>query len=254
MLEGGLPVGVPESGLRSMNASDHQKIRELFDDYLRMYSSRDDQLTSHFSDDFSGFTGGGDFLVKTREEWVAVTRQDFAQVKEPIRIELKDLRIQPLTAAVAVATAFFAIHLPIQDHFLSRETARLVLVFRKESRTWRIAHSSISIPYGIVRAGEVYPMQELVERTQMLEAMVAERTAELEAKNLKLAEAMANIRTLKGLVPICAACKKIRDDAGYWQEVETYVHDHTEAEFSHGLCPDCIPRFFPESKDSTGKV
>jgi len=231
-----------------MKTTDHREIKQLFDDYLRMYSTRDDRLTGHFSEDFSGFTGGGDFLVKSREEWVAITRLDFAQVKDPIRIEMKDLSIQSLAATVAVATAFFAIHLPIPDQFLSKETARLVLIFRKQSGKWKICHSSISIPYGLVRAGEVYPMQELMGRTQMLEAMVAERTEELEAKNVKLAEAMANIRTLKGLVPICAACKKIRDDAGYWHQVETYVHDHTEAEFSHGLCPDCIPRFFPEAE------
>ena len=113
-----------------MDANDYQVIRQLFDDYLRMYSSRDDRLTSHFSDDFSGFTGGGDFLVKNREEWVAITRQDFAQVKDPIRIELKDLAIQSLADTIAVATGFFTIHLPIEDHILSRETARLVLIFR----------------------------------------------------------------------------------------------------------------------------
>ena len=68
-----------------MDASEYQKIRQLFDDYLRMYSSRDDRLTTYFSEDFSGFTGGGDFLVKDREQWVAITRQDFAQVKDPIQ-------------------------------------------------------------------------------------------------------------------------------------------------------------------------
>ena len=87
-----------------MNSSDYQKIRQLFDDYLRMYSSRDDRLTTYFSEDFSGFTGGGDFLVKDRAAWVAITRQDFDQVKEPIRIELKDVAIQSLTDTIAVTT------------------------------------------------------------------------------------------------------------------------------------------------------
>src|ERR1035437_4125225 len=120
----------------SMNASDYQEIRQLLDDYLRMYSSRDDRLTTYFSEDFSGFTGGGDILVKDREEWVAITRQDFAQVKDPLRIELKDLAIQSLSDTIAVATCFFTIHLPIEDHVLSRETARLVLIFRLESEGW----------------------------------------------------------------------------------------------------------------------
>jgi two-component system cell cycle sensor histidine kinase/response regulator CckA len=167
-----------------MDASDYQKIRQLFDDYLRMYSSRDDRLTTYFSDDFSGFTGGGNILVKDREEWVSITRQDFAQVKDPIRIELKDLVIQSLADTIAVATSFFTIHLPIEDHILSRETARLVLIFRKESAGWKISHSSISIPYYLVREGEVYPLKELVDRNQILEELIAERTIQLsEAKD-----------------------------------------------------------------------
>ncbi len=227
-----------------MEPADYQAIRQLLDDYLWMYASRDDGLTSQFSEDFSGFTGGGDFLVKDRAAWVAITRQDFAQIKEPIRLELKDLAIQSLAETIAVATTFFTIHLPIKDHVLSRETARLVLIFRKEAAGWRICHSSISIPYHLVREGEVYPLQELMERNQLLETLVAERTAKLNAQNLDLSAAMTNIRTLRGLVPICAACKKIRDDTGYWHQVEAYVHAHTEAEFSHGLCPECSPQYF----------
>ena len=166
-----------------MNPKDYQLIRQLFDDYLRMYSSRDDRLTTHFSEEFSGFTGGGDFLVKNREEWVAITRQDFAQIKDPIRIELKDLAIQSLADTIAVATGFFTIHLPIKDHILSKETARLVLIFRLESTGWKISHSSISIPYHLVREGEIYPMKELVDRNQFLEKLVAERTTQLSEAN-----------------------------------------------------------------------
>jgi len=166
-----------------MDTRDYQKIRQLFDDYLQMYASRDDRLTTYFSEDFSGFTGGGDFLVKDREEWVTITRQDFAQVKDPITIELKDLAIQSLADTIAVATSFFTIQLPIKDHILSRETARLVLIFRNEPAGWKISHSSISIPYYLVRDGEVYPMQELVERNQFLEELVGQRTVQLSAAN-----------------------------------------------------------------------
>lgn len=166
-----------------MDPRDYQIIRQLFNDYLRMYSTRDDRLTTYFSEDFSGFTGGGDFLVKNKEEWVAITRQDFAQVKDPLRIELKDLAIQSLTETIAVTTGFFAIHLPIEDHILSNETARLVLIFRKETSGWKISHSSISIPYHLVREGEIYPMKELVDRNQFLETQVTERTIQLSEAN-----------------------------------------------------------------------
>ena len=148
-----------------------------------MYSSRDDLLTEHFSEDFSGFTGGGNFLVKNKEEWVAITRQDFAQIKDPIRIELKDLAVQSLADSIAVATGFFNIHLPIKDHILSREMARLVLIFRKEAAGWKISHSSISIPYNLVSAGEIYPLKELTDRNEALGRLVDERTNQLSSLN-----------------------------------------------------------------------
>ena len=170
----------------AMIQNEEQEIRQLFDDYLQMYASRDDRLTKYFSENFSGFTGGGDFLVKDKEQWVAITRQDFDQVKDPIRIELKDVAIQSLADTIAVATGFFTIHLPIKDHILSKETARLVLIFRKESHGWKISHSSISIPYYLVREGEIYPLKELVERNQHLEELVAKRTIELSKANDKL--------------------------------------------------------------------
>lgn len=169
-----------------MEPSDYQQIRKLFDDYLQMYSSRDDRLTGHFSDDFSGFTGGGSHLVQSREEWVAITRQDFSQVPDPLRIELKDLAIQSLADTVAVATGFFHIHLPIRDHVLSKETARLVLIFHLEPGGWKISHSSISIPYHLVREGEVYPLKGLEERNQFLEAQITERTNQLSQANAEL--------------------------------------------------------------------
>lgn len=370
-----------------MDSSDHQTIRQLLDDYLRMYASRDDRLTDSFSEDFSGFTGGGDFLVKDREAWVAITRQDFSQVRDPIRIELKDVTLQSLAGTIAVATSFFTIRLPVKDHVLSRETARLVLIFRKESSGWKITHSSISIPYHLVREGEVYPLKELAGSTKVLEQLVAERTSQLTEANAVLAreiaehrrteeklresealyksilnaspdditiadlegrilmispnavtmfgfeneeqgmgrkvtdfvvpedreramsrvallfqgvmsgpseyrglrgdgttfdievnsalirdaegrptkllviarditarkqteaalqKAVAQIKTLHGLLPICMHCKKIRDDRGHWSPVEVYVRERTDAEFSHGLCPHCLATQYPD--------
>ncbi len=63
---------------------------------------------------------------------------------------------------------------------------------------------------------------------------------------VRLQEALANVRTLSGLLPICAHCKHIRDDEGYWHRVEHYVQKHTHAEFSHGICPDCARKLYPE--------
>ncbi len=78
--------------------------------------------------------------------------------------------------------------------------------------------------------------------------------AEQERERLigELQEALDNIKTLKGLLPICANCKKIRNDEGYWQDVAVYVRDHSEAEFSHGLCPDCVKELYSDFYEDDG--
>lgn len=65
----------------------------------------------------------------------------------------------------------------------------------------------------------------------------------------ELEQALAQVKTLSGLVPICANCKKVRDDSGYWHNVEQYVQERTEAEFSHGICPDCARKLYGEYLD-----
>ncbi len=76
-----------------------------------------------------------------------------------------------------------------------------------------------------------------------------QKLAELEREKIlnDLQEAVANIKTLKGLIPICASCKNIRDDKGYWQKVEQYVTEHSDAKFSHGICPDCMKKLYPDA-------
>ncbi len=69
---------------------------------------------------------------------------------------------------------------------------------------------------------------------------------ELRRLNAELQQALSEIKTLRGIIPICASCKKIRDDAGFWQDVAFYVEAHTEAEFTHGICPDCARKLYPE--------
>ncbi len=74
------------------------------------------------------------------------------------------------------------------------------------------------------------------------------KEAEEKQRNLvvSLQDALAKIKTLSGILPICASCKKIRDDRGYWNQVEAYVRDHSEAEFSHSICPDCAKKLYPD--------
>ena len=70
------------------------------------------------------------------------------------------------------------------------------------------------------------------------------KNVELSSMNDQLRDALADVKKLQGLLPICASCKKIRDDDGYWQQIELYVSDHSDAKFSHGICPECMIKLY----------
>lgn len=87
---------------------------------------------------------------------------------------------------------------------------------------------------------------ELRARIEVGRRMV-EMQSSLASRVKELQEALENINTLRGLMPICCQCKKVRDDQGYWEQVEVYVSKHSEAEFSHGFCPECYDKFCAEN-------
>ncbi|MGI2335862.1 MAG: hypothetical protein ACRKGH_04355 [Dehalogenimonas sp.] len=72
---------------------------------------------------------------------------------------------------------------------------------------------------------------------------------ELQQKNSELQQALDQVKELNGLLPMCASCKNIRDDQGYWQSVEGYISAHSEATFTHGLCPACVRKLYPDIAD-----
>jgi phosphoserine phosphatase RsbU/P len=92
---------------------------------------------------------------------------------------------------------------------------------------------------------------ELSARIEVGRRMVEMQDA-LASKAEALRQALDQVRTLSGIVPICANCKKIRDDQGYWNQVEVYVRDHTDARFSHGICPECKQKLYPSLKKDDG--
>jgi PAS domain S-box-containing protein len=95
---------------------------------------------------------------------------------------------------------------------------------------------------------------ELAGRMLHLRDITRRRQAEQDKERLirELQQALADVKTLHGLLPICASCKKIRNDQGYWQNLEGYISEHSEAEFSHGHCPDCLRRLYPDLAPGQG--
>lgn len=93
------------------------------------------------------------------------------------------------------------------------------------------------------------------QKDTLREEIVWRKKAEEEREKLisHLQQALAEVKTLSGLLPTCASCKKIRDDKGNWNQTEVYIRDHSQAEFSHGICPDCAKKLYGEnSKDTEG--
>ncbi|MCD4707483.1 MAG: tetratricopeptide repeat protein [Candidatus Sabulitectum sp.] len=70
------------------------------------------------------------------------------------------------------------------------------------------------------------------------------KNVELSSKNTQLRDALAHVKKLQGMLPICAHCKKVRDDDGYWQQIESYISTHSDAQFTHGICPECLVKLF----------
>lgn len=90
------------------------------------------------------------------------------------------------------------------------------------------------------------------EKHGLFSEITDRKEAEKERETLiqRLHRALSQVKTLQGLLPICASCKKIRDDKGYWERIEIYIRKHTGAKFSHSICPDCARKLYPEIYDS----
>lgn len=130
-------------------------------------------------------------------------------------------------------------------------------------------HSQIEIDLGKIQPDCIFELRlsilrdnysQIIGKSLLLRDITEKKKNENEREKLirDLQNAMSQIKTLSGLLPICAHCKKIRDDKGYWHAVEEYIHEHSEADFSHSICPDCLEKYYPEiakkMKSSQGKI
>jgi PAS domain S-box-containing protein len=98
-------------------------------------------------------------------------------------------------------------------------------------------------------AARLYDVQgNVVGAIESIRDITASKRLEKEREKLiaELRSAVAKVRTLSGMLPICSACKKIRDDRGYWKQIESYISEHSEAEFSHSICPTCVKKLYPD--------
>ncbi len=130
----------------------------------------------------------------------------------------------------------------LEQHFqgkTSQYTSEHRILHRDGTYLWILDRGKV-----IKRAADGSPLRMVGTHTDMtarkqIEDALRQAKADLEA-------ALARVKKLEGILPICANCKKIRDDGGYWQQVEVYIRDHSEVEFSHSICPECLQELYPE--------
>ncbi|MEJ2696301.1 MAG: response regulator [Candidatus Sulfobium sp.] len=141
------------------------------------------------------------------------------------------------------------------DYILKGNLARLVPAIERElkdaetRRQRRLADEALKKAYEDLEVKVAERTVELKEANEALREEIERRTAIQQEREIlidELQHALAEVKTLSGLLPICAACKKIRDDTGYWRQIEEYISRHSEAEFTHGICPECAKKLYPE--------
>ncbi|CAB1084727.1 hypothetical protein D1AOALGA4SA_12237 [Olavius algarvensis Delta 1 endosymbiont] len=143
----------------------------------------------------------------------------------------------------------------IWDVFEKEEADKRFAVVKKVFTEGVTVEIEVRVPlpsgdaYYLTTAKPIFNDDDTVETVICTSKNITKRKiAEIELKNEheKLLNAIEEIKTLSGLLPICSSCKKIRDDQGYWTRIESYIEQHSDAEFSHGICPKCAKKLYPD--------
>lgn len=176
----------------------------------------------------------------------------FAVVDEEGRITRASRSFRRLTADDAVGRSLEEFIDSASRRGRSLDSATNKLVLREEQGALQTLDCSVhEVDEGllIVGAKTFLVHSDLLEAKSQLENRLTLLNRELQRKVHELEKAQEEIRTLTGLLPICAYCKKIRNDNGYWESLELYITERVDVNFSHGICEDCLNKHFPDDAD-----
>jgi diguanylate cyclase len=176
---------------------------------------------------------------------------DIDYVNNRLRIGLvhKRIGVEPKLYLSAVKTLKDIISKALQRH-LQDDHALLAGICQALDRLLYFDITLVFDTYIRSLISEIETAKDRVEGyARNLEAQVTERTRQLGEKVVQLETAIATVKKLEGVIPICASCKKIRDDKESWQQMEKYISEHSEAMFSHGICPDCYEKQMNEVRN-----
>jgi two-component system, OmpR family, response regulator VanR len=170
-------------------------------------------------------SGADNFITKPYQEPELLSRMQYILANQELRRR---------SAAGLGVEIFFA----GRKHFLTAERLQIIDLLLSSFET------AVTHKLRLEEANTV--LKELNEK--LVNEIAERKKAEREKEGLigQLRQALAEVKKLSGLLPICASCKRIRDDKGYWQQIEGYIRDHSEADFSHGICPECAKKLYPD--------
>jgi PAS domain S-box-containing protein len=160
------------------------------------------------------------FGFSSKEEFISQSPAQLSPLKQPDGRDSQETSLKHIEEALTKGSTFF--------EWVHRKKDGTT--FPAEVMLSRLEVEGKDITQALVR--DVTPRKQIeTERERLINELQA---------------ALGHVKTLKGMLPICANCKKVRDDKGYWNQIESYVQQHTDASFTHGLCPDCAKQLYPE--------
>lgn len=242
-------------------------LMDFLDRYLEAYALRrdPDAVAALFHSEATLVGTGVGEVAQTLHEVVRLYRKDCEQAPHPMHVVRHLVRAREIGPGAGVISGVFAFGVQTVAGPADFEELRLTFALVRDRAGWKIFHHHISVPSFHQKPGEGYPLEELRRQNERLAREVALQTEAVEVRNRELQQAndrleraLGEVVTLRGLIPMCAGCKRIRSDQGFWHEVAEYLQKMGGIQVTHGLCPECArslyPELFPETRDGFSKL
>lgn len=198
-----------------LNAQDYKKASDYFHRYIAI---SDSILNFEISNKITSYLVNVEIEKQQKEKELLAKEKRIAELELAQQKSVKNILIILVVSALLILTGFW-------------------ILYRQKSRDNRLLKEKNT---------------QILQAHQQLQEEIAERERiEKERETLigELKESLSHIKTLSGLIPICAHCKKIRNDQGYYEQLEKYIMDHSDAVFSHGICPECMEKYYSDAID-----
>ncbi|MBP7868097.1 MAG: nuclear transport factor 2 family protein [Acidobacteria bacterium] len=223
--------------------------------FLRHAENRDVRILSLLSPRVTLLGSSPDEVAVGFEAVRSFFLRDFSQVTGPVKLQESLCHAESPSPASATVIFLIALTATINGVPVEVREMRTSFVLSREAGAWSIEHIHNSVPDPRTGVGESLPLREADETRKSLDALVEERTRhlenqvrELEQTNRALLESLDESVRQRGLLPVCAGCKKFRVRDDYWETMEEFLERRTPFKFTHGLCPECVDTFFSGEK------